>query len=799
MKLLLLPLAIAFIATCSTLVRAGKVSVLVKGGKVKDRDGWPRGESDPVVEVRVPGYAGWMHTTEDEDDNSPAWHETLEFPNTDIPSTFSVELHAFDLDGFLYVNEWGDTDDLGRDTDSFTFDGCDPVSRDHRFDLDGDNKYIDVTINYTPTDLCLSNNGDCGPAQSTSCTCVRDEEVQCQCLDGFKSDTGKDCFPIDPCQTSTFGGCDKQHGVCTYLGPGESKCACKGGYRFASTSDHSNCDPINPCEDVPGRCGENSLCVYDGPDKFHCTCVEGYESANAENTDCRPINPCEKEGYGGCDANTQLCRFMGPNTNECDCKPGFDGADGGSCDVVNPCEDTPTLCGDNSTCIYTGPGTSRCECLPGYHAPHNPNNTDCQPVNPCVTHDGTPTDICGVHSTCSFTGPGQHECTCDDGYESSTGAACTPINPCETDNGGCIFATCVYRGPGQHTCECLPGYDKLSPNSVECTPINPCKEDNGQCGPASTTLCIHTGPEMRNCTCHEGYTSTTGRNCFPINPCVTDNGGCGFENSTRCLFDGPDLASCVCRSGFAGDPPNTPCEPVDPCSIDNVCGANAECTRTGLHTYNCSCIAGHVSDNGGRNCTPSSSFLASTGSMTTTLDPAASQSTATSISAATWGGIAAGAVVLVVIIVVVVLAVRRSHDRKVLDRHASGPSTSVVNPVYQGPPAMAPVQPEYSALDESGRGRSYSAHAADPMVYSHLSRNGSGSGSATIVGVPTYASPTVQLNDESDAYDVPRKEPANAARAGRLAANSGYAEPPPRRLLANTAYEDHTLSRHADA
>ncbi|EGD75497.1 hypothetical protein PTSG_06572 [Salpingoeca rosetta] len=509
----------------------GRVSVLVKGGKVKDSDGWPRGESDTVVEVRVPDYTGWMHTTEDEDDNSPAWHETLEFPNTDIPSTFSVELHAFDLDGFAGVNHWGDTDDLGRDTDSFTFDGCNSVSRDHRFDLDGDNKYIDVTINYTPTDLCLSNNGDCGPARSTSCTCVRDEQVQCQCMDGFKSDTGKDCFPIDPCQTSTFGGCDKQHGVCTYLGPGESKCACKGGYRFASTSDHSNCDPINPCEDVPGRCGENSLCVYDGPDKFHCTCVEGYESANAEKTDCRPINPCEKEGYGGCDANTQLCRFMGPNTNECDCKPGFDGADGGSCDVVNPCEDTPTLCGDNSTCIHTGPG-------------------------------------------------------------------------------------------------------------------------------------------IRNCTCHEGHTSTTGRNCFPINPCVTDNGGCGFENSTRCLFDGPDLASCVCRSGFAGDPPNTPCEPVDPCSIDNVCGANAECTRTGLHTYNCSCIAGHVSDNGGRNCThpsssssSSSSFVASsTGSMppvTTALDPAASQSTANSISAATWGGIAGGVCGLVVLTTAAVVLVKR--------------------------------------------------------------------------------------------------------------------------------------------
>lgn len=64
--------------------------------------------------------------------------------------------------------------------------------------------------------------------------------------------------------------------------------------------------------------------------------------------------------------------------------------------------------------------------------------------NPCLR------PVCHSRASCAHTGPDQHHCTCNHGY-SGDGQVCMPIDPCQTQNGGCFASTtrCIYDGPGK--------------------------------------------------------------------------------------------------------------------------------------------------------------------------------------------------------------------------------------------------------------------------------------------------------------------------------------------------------------
>ena len=81
-------------ALCLSLraVDGGHLSVFVRNGRVKDTDSWPRGESDPIAFIRVPGKTDWRNTDEDENDNSPEWNENLDFGAWAVP--YHVRLSA---------------------------------------------------------------------------------------------------------------------------------------------------------------------------------------------------------------------------------------------------------------------------------------------------------------------------------------------------------------------------------------------------------------------------------------------------------------------------------------------------------------------------------------------------------------------------------------------------------------------------------------------------------------------------------------------------------------------------------
>eukprot|EP00043_Microstomoeca_roanoka_P014597 m.144888 g.144888 ORF g.144888 m.144888 type:complete len:690 (+) comp16053_c4_seq1:581-2650(+) len=394
-------------------VNGGTLSVLVKGGKVQDRDG--SSNSDPKASIRVVDVTDWLYTDVVGNDNNPTWNKRLTFPDDNIPSSFSLKLHVVDYDG-----KDNAADDLGTSTKVLTFDSCDEAEKSVRFDnLRGTDYYVDVSVTYTPTNLCMTNNGNCGPETSTECSCIADAIRFCNCVEGYDRSSTTDCAPINNCLRG-FSDCDLTSTKCRYTGPGTHACDCKQGYeKTVSTTSSTSCAPIDPCAKQPGRCGLNSTCIYDGPGLYHCECIPGYESSDGSN--CHPINNCIT-GISGCNLTSTTCRYTGPATNACDCKEGYERNStmlATLCDPIDPCEKEPERCGSNAICIYAGPGLHYCECAPNYESATD-DGSNCQPLNNCENDSYGGCDA--STQTCIYTGPGTNTCTCRDGYQPDAGS-----------------------------------------------------------------------------------------------------------------------------------------------------------------------------------------------------------------------------------------------------------------------------------------------------------------------------------------------------------------------------------------
>ncbi|GAA6102753.1 stabilin-2 [Tachysurus ichikawai] len=110
---------------------------------------------------------------------------------------------------------------------------------------------------------------------------------------------------------------------------------------------------------------------------------------------------------------------------------------------------------------------------------------------------------------CVHTGPNQHTCTCNEFYQGD-GLVCLPIDPCQTDYGGCQSnsSRCVYDGPGKAHCECLEGFEKLV-MGVGCSLRDACKPDSCH----KNAYCMTVAPETVECKCLDGYLGN-GKVCF---------------------------------------------------------------------------------------------------------------------------------------------------------------------------------------------------------------------------------------------------------------------------------------------
>uniref|UniRef100_A0A8C9SNB1 Stabilin 2 n=1 Tax=Scleropages formosus TaxID=113540 RepID=A0A8C9SNB1_SCLFO len=180
---------------------------------------------------------------------------------------------------------------------------------------------------------------------------------------------------------------------------------------------------------------------------------------------------------------------------------------------------TVTLCTDSSSplnrlssCLLVGlvcscvhgicnrgiNGDGRCTCFSGYKAP------DCtQAINPCMQK------VCHQNAVCSILGPNQYSCTCAEGYQGD-GKVCMPVDPCQTNLGGCpVDSTrCVYDGPGKSHCECQDGFENLVPG-IGCSLTDICQPSSCDKNANCTTI----KPGVVECICHEGYRGD-GKTCY---------------------------------------------------------------------------------------------------------------------------------------------------------------------------------------------------------------------------------------------------------------------------------------------
>ncbi|POI31311.1 hypothetical protein CIB84_004938, partial [Bambusicola thoracicus] len=119
-------------------------------------------------------------------------------------------------------------------------------------------------------------------------------------------------------------------------------------------------------------------------------------------------------------------------------------------------------------------------------------------------------------------------CECDMHYEGD-GRACTAIDMCSQDNGGCAtHAACTQLGVNV-SCTCAAGYWG---DGYVCEPIDRCADGrNGDC--SEHAHCISTGPNKRRCECKRGYIGD-GIQCLeeavpPTDRCLDSNGQCHRE------------------------------------------------------------------------------------------------------------------------------------------------------------------------------------------------------------------------------------------------------------------------------
>uniref|UniRef100_A0A8C2GCI5 Stabilin 1 n=1 Tax=Cyprinus carpio TaxID=7962 RepID=A0A8C2GCI5_CYPCA len=183
-----------------------------------------------------------------------------------------------------------------------------------------------------------------------------------------------------------------------------------------------------------------------------CVCNEGYTGSACQN--CLNGNAYGDHCRSECSCVHGKCNSGPDGDGECLCQPPFSGP---KCDKVSSsCSNCPaySYCkGDNTNAV--------CECLPGYK----------KTGNACigVCSQG----ICDANAKCSFSG-GKFQCECEEGFKGD-GQHCLPINPCDTNNGGCPVEStlCELTSPGKSKCVCLPGMESSDP-SKGCTQKSAC-------------------------------------------------------------------------------------------------------------------------------------------------------------------------------------------------------------------------------------------------------------------------------------------------------------------------------------
>jgi len=134
------------------------------------------------------------------------------------------------------------------------------------------------------------------------------------------------------------------------------ECSCHKNYKLVK---EKYCKPLNPCEMI-GRGGCEQKCVPTGDFTFKCECIPGYKLSPDQKM-CNLIHACEQPDKGGCE---QKCIKQG-DSHQCGCNEGFRlGTDGHTCEEIKPCENNENG-GCDQICINDG-SSAKCACNQGY-------------------------------------------------------------------------------------------------------------------------------------------------------------------------------------------------------------------------------------------------------------------------------------------------------------------------------------------------------------------------------------------------------------------------------------------------
>ncbi|KPP67495.1 stabilin-1-like [Scleropages formosus] len=158
------------------------------------------------------------------------------------------------------------------------------------------------------------------------------------------------------------------------------------------------------------------------------------------------------------------------------------------------------------------------------------------------------TNVCDRNAECTNQEGKNYRCKCKDGYQGN-GMLCTPVNPCDTDNGGCPAnsTSCVYVSPGkQHLCAGIPS--------------------------AWSTM---------HCTLSWGCASAV------------------YDVSVIPVLVCPLKSRCECKSGMEGSSPSLGCRLKNVC-VENSCHRTAECQTGPDGDPICTCSKQQIGD--GKRC-----------------------------------------------------------------------------------------------------------------------------------------------------------------------------------------------------
>ncbi|KAL4226505.1 Stabilin-2 [Mactra antiquata] len=248
-------------------------------------------------------------------------------------------------------------------------------------------------------------------------------------------------------------------------------------------------------------------------------CCHGYWGPQCDECPGGHETPCN--GHGQCNETIK-------GTGLCQCDAGWSGyacefcidpdIGGDQCktdsidSVADICKNF--TCPNNSECVSID-NEAICSCKWPYieHDETVANSTKdivCEEIDRCKLPP-----YCDGNATCeesTQTDSIDKTCTCNHGYNGD-GYICVPIDPCQSNNGGCdvTTSTCLYLEPGKSKCECKNGYEFSNTSTGSCELINSCITQNITCDGKAT--CITLSPDETICQCPDGYEGD-GQNCY---------------------------------------------------------------------------------------------------------------------------------------------------------------------------------------------------------------------------------------------------------------------------------------------